>query len=271
MTPTRAISIAAAVLALSLTLLLPGVSLADEMQPAGRSDDANTAALLNARDATAAYTNQAAAQAAGYELLTDAAGIACIEEPGAGAMGIHYVKGALVQSGTIDPARPQALVYELQANGGLHLVAVEYVALQDAWDATHDAPPSLFGESFMLTPAGNRFGLPAFYSLHAWIWKNNPSGTFSMWNPTDSCGAPLGAAAPRGGTSSPTAYACGLAAERQLMDARYGADEAAPRAVDLATDANRRAELFEASVGLAHGSSGSPVWGVGLDTQPRWD
>ena len=41
-------------------------------------------------------------------------------------------------------------------------------------------------------PAGeedqsNRFGLPAFYSLHAWIWKHNPSGTFSMWNPNVSC------------------------------------------------------------------------------------
>ena len=29
----------------------------------------------------------------------------------------------------------------------------------------------LFGQHFMLSPDGNRFGLPAFYSLHAWIWK----------------------------------------------------------------------------------------------------
>jgi hypothetical protein len=39
----------------------------------------------------------------------------------------------------------------------------------------------------MLTPDGNRFGLPAFYSLHAWVWKHNPAGTFAMWNPNVTC------------------------------------------------------------------------------------
>ena len=32
-----------------------------------------------------------------------------------------------------------------------------------------------------------RFGLPAFYELHVWAWKANPSGTFADWNPTVSC------------------------------------------------------------------------------------
>jgi hypothetical protein len=132
--------------------------------------------LANARDATAIFTTPGAALAAGYDLLTDAAGIACIDMPGDGAMGVHYVKGALVQSGTLDPARPQALVYEVQENGQLHLVALEYVTFQAAWDAAHPAPPTPFGQKFMLNPPDNRFGLPAFYSLHAWIWKHNPSG-----------------------------------------------------------------------------------------------
>jgi hypothetical protein len=48
---------------------------------------------------------------------------------------------------------------------------------------------AVFGQQFNFTPAGNRYGLPAFYSLHAWIWKHNPSGTFAMWNPTVSCAA----------------------------------------------------------------------------------
>lgn len=39
----------------------------------------------------------------------------------------------------------------------------------------------------MLTSAENRYGLPAFYSLHAWVWKANPSGDFAMWNPEVSC------------------------------------------------------------------------------------
>jgi len=30
-------------------------------------------------------------------------------------------------------------------------------------------------------------GLPAFYSLHAWIWKHNPAGDFAMWNPDVTC------------------------------------------------------------------------------------
>jgi hypothetical protein len=67
------------------------------------------------------------------------------------------------------------------------LVAVEYVTFQAQWDATHKSRPKLFGQTFMLTPDGNRFGLPAFYSLHAWIWKHNPDGTFAMWNPTVHC------------------------------------------------------------------------------------
>jgi hypothetical protein len=141
----------------------------------------------NVRDATASFNDPAAAFAAGYDLLTDAADLACIEQPGAGAMGVHYVKGSLVQSGTIDAARPQALVYQREADGRLHLGAVEYVAFQAGWDAAHAAPPALFGEKFMLTPAENRFGLPAYYSLHAWIWRDNPSGMFSMWNPSVSC------------------------------------------------------------------------------------
>jgi len=40
----------------------------------------------------------------------------------------------------------------------------------------------------MLTPADNRYRLPAFYSLHAWIWKHNPKGTFEQWNPQVHCG-----------------------------------------------------------------------------------
>src|SRR2546422_130316 len=109
-------------------------------------------------------------------------------------MGIHYVKGSLVQAGSIDAARPQALVYERPADGRLQLGAVEYVVLQAGWDAAHGAPPSLFGESFALTPAENRYGLPSFYWLHAWVWNDNPAGMFSMWNPNVICAPDHGAA-----------------------------------------------------------------------------
>jgi hypothetical protein len=143
--------------------------------------------LANARDATAIYTDPSAALAGGYTLLTDAAGLACIDMPGQGAMGVHYVNGTLIQSGALDPARPQALVYEVQPSGRVQLVAVEYVVFQATWDASHNQAPTLFGQTFMLNAADNRFGLPAFYSLHAWIWKHNPSGTFAPFNPQVHC------------------------------------------------------------------------------------
>ena len=69
----------------------------------------------------------------------------------------------------------------------MSLVALEYVVIQSVWDGAHSGVPELFGQKFMLTPAGNRFGLPAFYSLHAWIWKHNPKGTFEAWNPQVHC------------------------------------------------------------------------------------
>ena len=79
----------------------------------------------------------------------------------------------------------------MQPDGRLQLVALEYVVIQAAWDAAHSGPPTLFGQTFMLNPAGNRFGLPAFYALHAWIWSNNPSGTFNPWNPRVGCSGPI--------------------------------------------------------------------------------
>jgi len=33
----------------------------------------------------------------------------------------------------------------------------------------------------------NRFGLPAFYTLHVWAWKDNPNGAFTNWHPNVSC------------------------------------------------------------------------------------
>jgi hypothetical protein len=226
MTITRSIPIAAATLALALATLLPAAGQAREVEGQGPAhvheaaapmSEADTTALLNARHATAAYADPAAALAGGYALFTDAAGLACIEQPGAGAMGVHYVNGALVQGGVVDAARPQALVYEVDPAGGLRLVALEYVVIQEGWDAAHDGPPSLFGEPFMLTPAGNRYGLPAFYELHAWVWKANPSGMFSPWNPHVTCGAPLGTAmaATTHGADAHAAYACPLLDDRR--------------------------------------------------------
>jgi hypothetical protein len=120
----------------------------------------------------------------------------CVSGPEEGAMGIHFANDELVGDGDLDPERPELLVYEPK-NGQLHLVAVEYIVLAEAWDANNPAPPSLPGQLFHYVGSPNRFGLPAFYELHVWAWKHNPHGTFADWNPRVSCaGYTPGGAAP---------------------------------------------------------------------------
>jgi hypothetical protein len=140
-----------------------------------------------ARAATAQYHQNARAQAAGYGVLRDAAGIACIDHPTDGGMGIHFVNGTLVSDDVVNATTPELLVYEPTKNGRLRLVAAEYVVFQAAWDAHHSSPPRLYGRDFELVEAGNRYGLPAFYELHAWLWKHNPSGMFEDFNPNVTC------------------------------------------------------------------------------------
>ena len=113
--------------------------------------------------------------------------LGCVHEPLAGSMGIHFVNGTLAGDTTIDPAKPEALIYEVEPNGQLSLVGVEYIVFQQTWDALHNQPPSLFGQPFMLVPSPNRYGIPAFYELHAWAWKANPTGLFKDWNPKVLC------------------------------------------------------------------------------------
>jgi hypothetical protein len=145
--------------------------------------------LSKVRHVTARYQNLGVAQSAGYALLVDKDGISCIDMPGMGAMGVHYVRGDLVGDGKVDALHPEAVVYEPAGAGKVRLVALEYVVLKADWDAHHRAKPRLFGHKFDTTASPNRYGLPAYYSLHAWIFKDNPAGTFAMWNPRVHCPA----------------------------------------------------------------------------------
>lgn len=137
------------------------------------------------RAATAQFKDVTAATAAGYSLLLDGDGVACIDEPDAGGMGIHYVNIDLVLDPTFDPTMPEVLVYELDAHDRLKLVAVEYVAFESDLGGT---VPELFGRTFHRMPGAgeaepqNRYDLPAFYELHLWLWKHNSEGMFSDWN-----------------------------------------------------------------------------------------
>jgi hypothetical protein len=144
-------------------------------------------AVAAARGATAKFQRLDVAISGRYDLLVDSNKVACIDLAGAGGMGIHFVNGDLVGDPVVNARKPEALVYAPQKNGRLQLAALEYVVIRSAWDETHSGPPSLFGHTFNLTLSPNRFGLPAFYSLHAWIWKPNRAGMFVPWNPKVSC------------------------------------------------------------------------------------
>ena len=145
--------------------------------------------VVVARQATRRFHSLATAEKAGYSLFKDKNGIACIAMPPMGAMGVHYVNGTLVGIPAVLLRHPEALVYAPE-HGHLRLAALEYVVLKSTWDQAHgtNAPrPRLYGHRFNITRAPNRYGLPTFYSLHAWIWKHNPAGMFAMWNPSVHC------------------------------------------------------------------------------------
>jgi len=136
------------------------------------------------REITTPYKSVSAAEAAGYALT-----FGCVSGPDAGAMGLHYVNMPLVLDGQIDAAHPEIILYEPVADGGVRLVGADYLVFAEVWDKTHSSAPELMGQKFQQFEAPNRFGLPRFYTLHVWAWKDNPTGTFVNWHSNISCDA----------------------------------------------------------------------------------
>ena len=151
-----------------------------QMTQAQRSNEGTLLKIV--RDSTERFKDVAVAEAEGYALQ-----FGCVTGPDAGAMGLHYVNGSLVSSGVLDATRPQIVIYEPTPNGDLQLIGADYLVLADAWNATQSSPPELMGQLFHLFESPNRFGLPAFYTLHVWAWKDNPNGAFVNWHPNVSC------------------------------------------------------------------------------------
>jgi hypothetical protein len=114
--------------------------------------------------------------------------LGCVTGPEEGAMGVHFVNGALLSDAALDPEQPEALIYETK-NGATRLVGVEFIVFAELWHKTHapSDPPVLEGQLLHFVDAPNRFGLPAHYELHVWAWRDNPRGLFVDWNPRVSC------------------------------------------------------------------------------------
>jgi hypothetical protein len=135
------------------------------------------------REATERFKDVSVAEAEGYALM-----FGCVSGPDWGAMGLHYVKLPLVADDVLDPTRPEILIYEPAPGGRLRLTGADFLVFAETWHKSHPAvTPALMGQLLHLFEAPNRFGLPAFYTLHVWAWKDNPNGTFVNWHPNVSC------------------------------------------------------------------------------------
>lgn len=135
--------------------------------------------LAQARAATAAFQNPDRAIAAGY-IPTDV----CVSVPGLGTMGQHWVNPSLLTNDRddLDPRKPQALLYVPAADGGVRLVAIEYIVFTGGDPRT----PRLFGQRFDGPMPGHEPGMGEHWDLHVWLYAHNPEGRFNDFNRSSS-------------------------------------------------------------------------------------
>lgn len=165
--------------------------------------------LADVRAATERFMDVRVALAEGYIRdpfdLCDSAEM--MGKPAAlGAMGIHYFRPDLVGvtappnprvdgNGThTDFMKPAILIYEPQANGSLELVAVENLVFQRSWHTTGaTSPPSFHGVPYdamaddPATAIDEAHMFAPHYDRHVWIYRDNPNGVFTPFNPAVSC------------------------------------------------------------------------------------
>jgi hypothetical protein len=115
-----------------------------------------------------------------------------------GTMGIHFFRPDLLgvalegretrhdaQGTYTDFRQPAMLVYEPRPDSVLELVAVANMVNARAWkEAGHREPPSFGSVPFDYHPES---AFPAYYDLHVWLFRENPSGMFAPYNPAVSC------------------------------------------------------------------------------------
>jgi len=177
------VALSLALTALWLSLPLSRATHAQTVAPAHHGPE--TGPLIKVvREVTERFRDVRVAEAEGYALA-----FGCVSGGDYGAMGLHYVNFPLVLDGVLDPRRPEIVIYEPLPNGRLRLVGADFLVLASDWHSKNPAPPELMGQLLHLFESPNRFGLPDFYTLHVWAWKENPTGTFSNWHANVSCDA----------------------------------------------------------------------------------
>lgn len=120
--------------------------------------------------------------------------LACVEYVKGGAGSIHYTPGGMgvhflnlqAISPTLDPAKPQVLIYE-PVGDRLRLAAAEWFVPTEVAGTAH---PAIFGQELQGPMEGHVPLQPKglhHYDLHVWLWKYNPAGVFSPTNPAVKC------------------------------------------------------------------------------------
>jgi hypothetical protein len=118
----------------------------------------------------------------------------CVTGPEFGAMGVHLINAENVD-GVVNVDKPEALIYEPQANGKLRIVGVEYIVPKEAWDAANPATPglpsprpALLGHLLNFVGSPNRYGIEGgFFEIHVWAFEDNRLGALTDWNPGVTC------------------------------------------------------------------------------------
>ena len=168
--------------ALVVVFCWPASGFAQDHQ-AHASAKTSNALVKVVREATERFKDVSVAEQEGYGLM-----FGCVSGGDWGAMGLHYVNLPLVVDGELDAARPEIVIYEPTPSGRLRITGADYLVFAADWDKKHPGePPQLMGQLLHFFEAPNRFGLPPFYTLHVWAWKENPAGTFVNWHTKVSC------------------------------------------------------------------------------------
>ena len=167
--------------------------------------------LDEVRAVAAKYRDVSVAKAEGYTTDNKCVTAEMLGHPAAmGTMGLHYVRRDLLGlppkppppgsgrtrgTGTYtDFRKPAMLVYEPQPDGSLELVAVENLVFAQAWHETSgDERPKFHGRTWQLlmddpaTKIDEAHGWEPHYEQHLWVFRDNPNGAYSPFNPKVTC------------------------------------------------------------------------------------
>jgi hypothetical protein len=146
--------------------------------------------LQTAKAALSKYSDPFAAIKDGYFST-----VACMDFPNGakdgtvdyppGAMGVHFLNAANIGP-TLDPTKPQVLIYEPVGNKLVLAGAEWFVPVQ----AAPNGAPTIFGQTLAGPMDGHEPIMPAtlkHYDLHVWLWKDNPRGMFTSTNSGVKC------------------------------------------------------------------------------------